>query len=35
MNKKLLGYSAKQKGGDNGYPINPKPKILRPKPPVC
>jgi len=31
--KKQLGYSKTQKGGNNGFPINPKPKILRPAPP--
>ena len=32
--RKQLGISRCQGGGDNGYPINPRPKEARPKPPV-
>jgi len=32
-NKKLLGVSRTQKGGNNGEPLNPSPKVSRPAPP--
>ena len=34
QSKKELGVSRCQKGGNNGEPLNPRPKELRPKPPA-
>ncbi|MBA7553797.1 hypothetical protein ES705_46396 [subsurface metagenome] len=31
--KKGFGESRIQKGGNNGRPVNPRPQVLRPKPP--
>ena len=32
-NLKLMGVSRTQKGGQNGPPLNPRPKVMRPAPP--